>query len=253
MIRGFGSGAYSDALQFAKNKLSDKALTDLAGDNGATAADGVYLRIHTGCSSVALKVTTTVAYPCEAPVEEKPTEPAGLTLSVEKLTFTEGEDIVINFENYNVAADHDVEIRLVKAHGRTDAEMKALEYRYDYTDLSDNYSSGTQQDTSMAITESGTRAFPTDGYAGTAVVAGKYSIAAYDYNDGAKQVSNLIEITVVEASAEPSETPSETPSATPGQTPNQPTGDGSIAMIAVAMVLCAGAMIVFYKKRACKD
>ncbi len=49
----------------------------------------------------------------------------------------------------------------------------------------------------------------------------------------------------------PSATPSTTPSATvtPGQTPNQPTGDSSIALIVVAMVLCAGAIVVMAKKR----
>ena len=72
-----------------------------------------------------------------------------------------------------------------------------LPERHDYTDVSDNYSANTQQDTSVAITASGTRAFPADGYGNVAVVPGVYSIAAYDYNDGAKQVSNLIEITVV--------------------------------------------------------
>ena len=67
MIRGIGNGATSDAIQYAKNRFSsDKALTDIAGDNGETAADGVYLRIHTGCSSVALKATITVAYPMPA-------------------------------------------------------------------------------------------------------------------------------------------------------------------------------------------
>ena len=67
MIRGIGNGAGSDAIQYAKNRFSsDMALTDIAGDNGETAADGVYLRIHTGCSSVALKVTVTVAYPMPA-------------------------------------------------------------------------------------------------------------------------------------------------------------------------------------------
>ncbi len=64
MIRAIGNGATSDAIQYAKNRFSsDKALTDIAGDNGETAADGVYLRIHTGCSSVAMQATVTVAYP----------------------------------------------------------------------------------------------------------------------------------------------------------------------------------------------
>ena len=45
--------------------------------------------------------------------------------------------------------------------------------------------------------------------------------------------------------------PSAPPSATvtPGQTPNQPTGDSSMAMAVVAMILCAGAVVVMAKKR----
>ena len=45
--------------------------------------------------------------------------------------------------------------------------------------------------------------------------------------------------------------PSAPPSATvtPGQTPNQPTGDSSMAMVVVAMLLCAGAVVVMAKKR----
>ncbi len=44
---------------------------------------------------------------------------------------------------------------------------------------------------------------------------------------------------------------SPSPSVTPGQTPNQPTGDSSVALIVVAMVLCAGIFVVMAKKRSC--
>ena len=64
MIRGIGEGALSSVDEYTDNaRFNTTALTSIAGDNGETAADGVYLRIHTGCSSSVLPVTITVAYP----------------------------------------------------------------------------------------------------------------------------------------------------------------------------------------------
>lgn len=193
------------------------------------------------------------AAPTSAPATVAPTtNPYDITISVEKLTFTVGEDIVVSFDGYDVAGDHDVELRLVKGHNMSDADMKDYAYRHDYSDFSDNYSPGTQQDTSMAITASGTRTFPKDGYGNVSVVAGQYSIAAYDYSNGAKQISNLIEITVVEAGAsgEATATPGAS-GATPGEQ-NKPTGDASMFAIVALIVACAGVSIVLVKKNKVK-
>ncbi len=70
--------------------------------------------------------------------------------------------------------------------------------------------------------------------------------AFYSAGDGYLSVKNL---TIKDAAA-PAPTPGA--SATPGQTPNQPTGDSSMIVYAVAAVVCAGALVVLYKKRSCK-
>ncbi len=199
-------------------------------------------------ASVTSAPPATSAPATSAPATSAPatSTPTGMTISVDKLTFTEGESIVVSYDGYDVAGDHDVEIRLVKGHNMSHSDMLAIGYRHDYTDVSDNYSANTKQDTTVAITASGKRAFPDDGYGNVAVVPGVYSIAAYDYSDGAKQISNLIEITVVAAGA--SQSPSAAPSATPGAT-NQPTGDSSMFMVVALVALCAGACVVFFKKR----
>ena len=46
----------------------------------------------------------------------------------------------------------------------------------------------------------------------------------------------------------PTETPTDAPSATPGEQ-NKPTGDSSLALIALVAVLCAGGVIIMTKKR----
>ena len=80
----------------------------------------------------------------------------------------------------------------------------------------------------------------------------------YSAGEGHLSVKNL---TIKDASAPaPTESASATPGAsatpsatpTPGQTPNQPTGDSSMIVFTVAAVVCAGALVVIYKKRHCK-
>ncbi len=125
-----------------------------------------------------------------------------ITISVDSVEIPYGEDIVVNFSGmleslyYDSATGkwHDIELRLVSGHGLDDTAMKAS--RWDYTDLTNNYSGGTKQDTTVAITESGTRSFPKDGYGNIALNPGQYSLAVYDYSANAARVSNLIEITV---------------------------------------------------------
>ena len=193
-----------------------------------------------------------------------PVNPYDITISVDKTTFTVTEGITVSYEGMleslfkkGDGTWHDVELRLVKGHGLTPAQHVALADRFDYTDLTDNYSQNSYQqanNTYASVTESGSRSFPNEGLglngAAIPLVAGDYTLVAYDYSaaGGAKQVSNVLEITVVEggSSAAPSETPAA--SATPGAQ-NKPTGDVSMFAIVALIMACAGASVVLLKKK----
>ncbi len=60
MVRGIGNGVFGSALEYTGNIKSSKKLTEIPGDNGETAADGVYYRLY---SAAARTITTTIAYP----------------------------------------------------------------------------------------------------------------------------------------------------------------------------------------------
>lgn len=103
----------------------------------------------------------------------------------------------------------DCELRLMKGHGLTDAQM--LNAKLDYADLGP-LGSGSHAVANTAVTESGVRIFTADGtkgdnYAGNALEQGKYTLAVFIYNTaGAPQqnqyysnrtrVSNVVEINI---------------------------------------------------------
>ncbi|MBR5280253.1 MAG: hypothetical protein IKU26_04715 [Clostridia bacterium] len=65
--RAIDNGAYQSMSNYmdadTQNLKSEYTLDQIAGDNGGTGEDGVYLRFHTQCGSIKLKCTFTVAYP----------------------------------------------------------------------------------------------------------------------------------------------------------------------------------------------
>ncbi|MBR5280079.1 MAG: hypothetical protein IKU26_03820 [Clostridia bacterium] len=90
LARGIGNGIIGNAYKSSTNdytgnpfynvtkysqsvKMATK-LSDVQGDNGETAEDGVYYRLHSRRDSATMSFTTTVAYPCEAPAVSTPTE-----------------------------------------------------------------------------------------------------------------------------------------------------------------------------------
>lgn len=88
LARGIGNGIIGNAYKSSTNdytgtpfynvtkysqsvKMATK-LSDVQGDNGETAADGVYYRLHSRRGTATMSFTTTVAYPCEAPEVNTP-------------------------------------------------------------------------------------------------------------------------------------------------------------------------------------
>lgn len=65
-IRGIGQYVASTGIDYSTTQAITTKLTDIEGDNGETAADGVYFRMHTRRGSDPSTVTVTVAYPVPA-------------------------------------------------------------------------------------------------------------------------------------------------------------------------------------------
>ncbi|MBR5500693.1 MAG: hypothetical protein IKV74_04115 [Clostridia bacterium] len=65
-VRGIGQYVASTGIAYSSTQTVTTKLTAIAGDNGETAADGVYFRMHSRSSSNPCVVTVTVAYPVQA-------------------------------------------------------------------------------------------------------------------------------------------------------------------------------------------
>ncbi len=104
-VRGIGNGMFNNVSWYSKNVNVGTKLTDVEGDNGETAADGVYLRLHTRRGSAVLDATVTVAYPCEAPTQTVPDKnwlPEDLFKSSETLKQWFGGSVSTDAAHYTV-------------------------------------------------------------------------------------------------------------------------------------------------------
>ncbi len=83
-IRGIGQYVASTGIAYSSTQTVTTKLTDIEGDNGETAADGVYFRMHTRRGTEPCVATVTIAYP--APIEGLNLVPEDVFASKENAT-----------------------------------------------------------------------------------------------------------------------------------------------------------------------